>query len=151
MTKEYKFCHSQPVPLREKTESKAESAGTPSSCSPSIWAHIPGALLRNSSQASGRELAKHVQQIFRKVLLLLSLYCHFPSFSSPRLTFWLSAKEFGPWNGRQKVSCENRQNWQESTAIAAWLQVLVGTEPETKLPQSGWYKPSCPTWVSLDV
>lgn len=57
--------------LWEKTESKAESAGTPSSHSLSIWAHIPGALLRNSSQAPGRELAKHLQQIFRKVLLLL--------------------------------------------------------------------------------
>lgn len=82
--------------LWEKTESKAESAGTPSSHSPSIWAHIPGALLRNSSQAPGRELAKHLQQIFRKVLLLLSLCCHFPSFSTVRLTFWLSAKEFDP-------------------------------------------------------
>lgn len=44
-----------------------------------------------------------------------------------------------------------RQNWQESTAIAAWLQVLVGTEPETKLPHSGWYRPSCPLWVSFDT
>lgn len=53
--------------LWEKTKSKAESAGTLSTHSPNIWAHIPGALLRNSSQAPGKELAKHLQQIFRKV------------------------------------------------------------------------------------
>lgn len=44
-----------------------------------------------------------------------------------------------------------RQNRQEPTATAAWLQVLVGTEPETKLPHSGRYKPNCPVWVSFDM
>lgn len=99
--------------------------------------------------SSGREVAKHLQQIFRKVFSF-----HFVAISQasppsdslsgyqPRsLTLEVADKRF-------HVKTD-RQNWQEPTATATWLQILVGTEPETKSPDLGWYKRHCLAWAAF--
>lgn len=87
--KKKKMCHFRTPPLasgrRQKAKQKALAGRAPAAPAGSIWAQIPGVQLKNSSQAPGRELAKLLQQIFRKVLPLLSFCCHFPSSSTLRL------------------------------------------------------------------
>lgn len=150
MTKEreHKRCHFQTLPLasgrRPKAKQEALARWAPTAPPGIIWAQTPGAQLKNSSQAPGRELAKHLQQVFRKVLLLLSFCCHFPNSSTlVSLTFWLSAKEFDPWRGRQTISHETGQlEKQHSAVTTTWSQVSAGRGPETKLLDLEWHKPS---------
>lgn len=102
--------------LWEKAGSKAKSIVTLSSCSPT--SHYPGTaswraveeLFRGSREGT----CKASQQIFRKVLLAFFYFFFFLTFPKllhpqTRLTFWLSAKEFVPWSGRQRIAHENGQ------------------------------------------
>lgn len=150
--KEYKWCHSQPLPLasgrKQKAKQKALARRAPTAPASGhtflvhCWGTLPklqgGSLQNISSKSSGRSSFSFNSAATSQA----SPPSDSLSGYQPRsLTLEVADKRF-------HVKTD-RQNWQESTATAAWLQVLVGTEPETKLLYSGWYKPSCPAWVSL--
>lgn len=142
MTKEkqYKWCHSQPLPLASGRKQKAKQkvlarrapAGPASGHTFLVhcWGTLPklqGGNLQNiSSKSSGRSSFSFPSAATSQA----SAPSDSLSGYQPRsLTLEVADKRF-------HVKTD-RQNWQEPTATAAWLQVLVGTEPETNCHTQG--------------
>lgn len=154
--KEHKWRHFQTLPLacgrRQKAKQKVLARWAPTAPAGSGWAQIPGAQLKNSSQAPGRELTKHLQQTFRKVCSSPFILLSCPKHVHPQawLTFWLSAKESDPWSGRQTVWRENRQaevtvNNSESNPVTGfsrdgpWNETLIFRVVQPQFLPSGLF------------